>query len=244
MESKVLNIAHRGFSSHYPENTLEAFEEAKKAGADGFECDLRMTKDKKIVVFHDDSLKRLCGVKGNIESLEWSELKKLKVFSKNPIPLLDELLENFPNLIKNFEIKKSKLASELISLLFEKIGQQEQRAQIVISSFEETLVEQALEENPSPGHIGISPIFESFSDSIFKKFQNDKRIFSWNLKHTAANEKGIADISNLDSKKFWLWTPNTPVEWAKCLESKLPVGALISDRPHELKDFLKPRAPE
>lgn len=243
MKSKVLNIAHRGFSFKYPENTFEAFEQAQNVGADGFECDLRMTKDKKIVVFHDDSLKRLCGVKGNIETLEWNEVKNLKVLSKNPIPLLDELLESFPNLIKNFEIKKSKLASELISLLFKKIIQKKPTAQVVISSFEESLIEQSLEENPSPDVIGVSPIFESFSDSIFKKFQNENRIFSWNLKHTAANEKGIRDLANLDLKKFWLWTPNNPQEWTKCLESNLQIGALISDRPNELKDYLKPPAP-
>jgi glycerophosphoryl diester phosphodiesterase len=56
--SAPLIIAHRGASADAPENTLAAFRLAIDEGADGLECDLRMSTDGVIVISHDDSLKR------------------------------------------------------------------------------------------------------------------------------------------------------------------------------------------
>ncbi|MBT3272028.1 MAG: hypothetical protein HN368_02650 [Spirochaetales bacterium] len=56
--SRVVVTAHRGFSGEYPENTLLAFEEAVKAGADLVEFDLRGTKDYVPVVLHDSTVDR------------------------------------------------------------------------------------------------------------------------------------------------------------------------------------------
>src|SRR5258708_5687829 len=107
MTKKFLNIAHRGFSSEYPENTLLAFSKGLAAGADGFECDLRLTSDGRIVVFHDDTLDRLCGEKGNIESKTFSEVQQLRVKGAEKIPSLEDLLANFLTTTINLEIKPS-----------------------------------------------------------------------------------------------------------------------------------------
>ncbi|ASY29648.1 glycerophosphoryl diester phosphodiesterase [Candidatus Planktophila lacus] len=50
--------AHRGASYDFPEMTMAAYEGAVKQGADGFECDLRLTKDGIVVLWHDADLKR------------------------------------------------------------------------------------------------------------------------------------------------------------------------------------------
>ena len=55
---------------------MAAFREAIRANK-GIELDVHLTKDKKIAVFHDDSLKRMCKVSGTIEEKTWEELKKL-----------------------------------------------------------------------------------------------------------------------------------------------------------------------
>ena len=61
MISKPLTIAHRGGAKLWPENTLFAFEEAAAAGFDGAELDVQLTRDRKLVVFHDFYLKpELC----------------------------------------------------------------------------------------------------------------------------------------------------------------------------------------
>jgi len=54
-------FAHRGYSHKYPEMTRVAYQAAIEAGADGFECDVRLTKDKKVICFHDANTKRITG---------------------------------------------------------------------------------------------------------------------------------------------------------------------------------------
>ena len=78
--SKPLNIAHRGGAQLWPENTLFAFVSAAKAGYDGAELDVQMTRDEKLVVFHDFRLKReLC----RISDGRWVGRKGLA-----PLPLI------------------------------------------------------------------------------------------------------------------------------------------------------------
>ena len=54
--NKTLNIAHRGFTKEFPDNTMEAFYAAIKLGIDGIECDVHETADHHFVIFHDDKL--------------------------------------------------------------------------------------------------------------------------------------------------------------------------------------------
>ena len=86
--------AHRGLHDKkigIPENSMAAFREAIRANK-GIELDVHLTKDKKIAVFHDDSLKRMCKVSGTIEEKTWEELKKLRLLeTAEPIPLLEDV---------------------------------------------------------------------------------------------------------------------------------------------------------
>ena len=68
-------IAHRGFSSRYPENTMLAFSRALALGADGAEFDVQLTKDGIPVVFHDESLTRITGDSRLIKDLTLQELQ-------------------------------------------------------------------------------------------------------------------------------------------------------------------------
>lgn len=72
-------IAHRGFSSRYPENTLLAFEQAIACGADGAEFDVQLSADGVPVVFHDETLARITGDDAYIKDLTLSELKRFDV---------------------------------------------------------------------------------------------------------------------------------------------------------------------
>ena len=70
-------FAHRGFSSEFSEGTRAAYEGAVKAGADGFECDIRLTGDNQLICFHDRTMKRLTGVSKTISRLTVSEIREL-----------------------------------------------------------------------------------------------------------------------------------------------------------------------
>jgi len=63
LRRKVFNIAHRGARSLAPENTISAARKALEVGADGWELDVQMSRDKKMVVIHDENLVRTSNVK-------------------------------------------------------------------------------------------------------------------------------------------------------------------------------------
>ena len=89
------DYAHRGLwdmEQQIPENSLPAFARAIREKA-AIELDVHITKDKQLVVMHDSSLKRMCGVSGTIESKTYAELSRLTlVGTDNPIPLLGQVL--------------------------------------------------------------------------------------------------------------------------------------------------------
>ena len=76
---KLVVIAHRGSHLNVPENTLAAYENAIKEGADYVEIDLRTTKDGHLVIMHDESITRMTGIKGQIKDLNYSDIKDLKI---------------------------------------------------------------------------------------------------------------------------------------------------------------------
>ena len=87
--------AHRGLhdnKSVAPENSMAAFRKAVEAGY-GIELDVQLTKDRIPVVFHDENLKRVCGVKGNVRDYTYKELEQIRLFeSDEKIPLFAQVL--------------------------------------------------------------------------------------------------------------------------------------------------------
>lgn len=90
------NYAHRGFFSNQgdaPENSLRAFENAVKEGY-GIELDVQLTKDKQLIVFHDNTLSRMCGIDVVVREKTYEELCELTLLSTQcRIPLLSEVLQ-------------------------------------------------------------------------------------------------------------------------------------------------------
>lgn len=89
------NFAHRGLHTKdksVPENSLAAFEAACEAGY-GMELDVQLSKDGEVVVFHDDTLNRVCGVDKRVDELTLAQLKELSLCGTNErIPLFTEML--------------------------------------------------------------------------------------------------------------------------------------------------------
>ena len=89
------NFAHRGLHTEdqsVPENAMHAFALAAEAGY-GMELDVQLSKDGQVVVFHDDTLDRVCGVASRVDALDYDELKKLPLFgTAERIPLFSEVL--------------------------------------------------------------------------------------------------------------------------------------------------------
>ncbi len=108
--------AHRGLHNlEVPENSLWAFRRAVEKHL-GVELDVQMTKDGKVVVFHDGTLRRMCGVEGYVKDHTYEELCKLNLKDTNEmIPLFEDVLQvlddadliceiKSDNGVKNFEL--------------------------------------------------------------------------------------------------------------------------------------------
>lgn len=112
-------IAHRGLhSKERPENSLKAFESAAEKNI-SVELDVRLTKDCRMVVFHDDTLLRMCGVDEKVCDFTYDQLSAFRLGdSDEKIPLLSEVLKlidgRVPMLI---EIKSGAPFGELESRL-------------------------------------------------------------------------------------------------------------------------------
>jgi len=88
--------AHRGYHNMtlgIPENSIAAFRRARAFGY-GVEFDIQLTKDNKVVVFHDESLKRMCGIDRNVRDLTYEQLRRYRLLETDQtVPLLEEVLE-------------------------------------------------------------------------------------------------------------------------------------------------------
>ena len=103
----VLNIAHRGFSGSYPENTMLAFQKALELGVDAIEIDVQLSCDGELMVFHDEELEKLTGKQGWLKDFTAHELRNMDasgrfkgIYGVNGIPTLKEFFE----LIRNTEV--------------------------------------------------------------------------------------------------------------------------------------------
>ncbi len=105
--------AHRGAIETHPENTLAAFKEAIRLGAHMIEFDVRMTKDKKLVIMHDKTVDRTTNGSGAISDLTLEEIKSLDAgswkeskYTGEKVPTFKETLEIMPqNVWLNIHIK-------------------------------------------------------------------------------------------------------------------------------------------
>lgn len=94
-------VGHRGLPALAPENTIPSFELAGRSGLDAIECDVQVTKDGHLVIMHDDTMERMCGVNLKISDLTLEELYNYPIitganienYDKLYIPTLDEFIE-------------------------------------------------------------------------------------------------------------------------------------------------------
>lgn len=111
-------FAHRGGNEIAPENTLSSFLAAYKGGCRYLELDLQATRDGQLVVFHDNSLKRMLGVNRRFSELDFQSLRSLRYQSGEPILTFEALLQEMPPDTKlNIDPKSDLAASQLVSVL-------------------------------------------------------------------------------------------------------------------------------
>ncbi|MBL0386569.1 glycerophosphodiester phosphodiesterase [Tumebacillus sp. ITR2] len=141
-------LAHQGASGHAPSNTREAFQLAVQMGSDAFETDIHMTKDGHVVLSHDETVDRLTDARGWIRDKTLAELKEIDFGYKFTldggrtfpfrgkgvsIPTLEEVLEEFPGIRVNMDIKQKTPPMEMA--LVETIKRFRAQERVLVTSF-------------------------------------------------------------------------------------------------------------
>jgi glycerophosphoryl diester phosphodiesterase len=125
-----LILAHRGMHEFAPANTIPAIEEALRLGADGSEIDVRLVASGEVVVFHDDTIERVCDGSGRVDELTLEQLRSYPLHAdpagRHPdvrVPTLDEVFAHFGSrAVLLVEMKRPKRGTGTPDDLEEKVG--------------------------------------------------------------------------------------------------------------------------
>jgi len=180
--------AHRGANELHPENTIAAFKEAVRLGAQMVEFDVRMTKDNKLIVIHDESVDRTTNGTGLVKNLTWKEIKQLdagvwksKAFEGEKIPLFKRVLAIFPkNIWLNVHLKGDEKSGKAVAQI---IMNKKREHQVIIACTKASaggvkMVDQSIklcnmEREENRGEYVSKTIKENFSTLQLLKKRND-----------------------------------------------------------------------
>jgi glycerophosphoryl diester phosphodiesterase len=159
-KNRVLVVAHRGSSGSAPENTVAAFEMALESGADIIECDVRLTRDEEVVIFHDRTLDRTTNGGGPVQDKTLEELKRLDAgswfsskFKGEGIPTLSEALQfldgrAFLNIELKADARDHQTNVRLENRVLETVIDARAEHQIFLASFNHRLMREIKVRNP------------------------------------------------------------------------------------------------
>jgi glycerophosphoryl diester phosphodiesterase len=118
---RIVAISHRGEHLHHPENTMPAFQEAVRVGADYIEVDVRTTADGKLVLMHDGQADRTTNGKGDLAKMTFEEVRALDAgvkfgpqFEGTRVPAFDEVLDYARGKINLYVDVKQVTAKDLV----------------------------------------------------------------------------------------------------------------------------------
>lgn len=222
----VMKIAHRGGFAFAPENSMQAFKNALKKNIDGIEFDIHLTKDKRIIVMHDNNVKRTTDGYGLIKDLTFEQIKLFHQKNNENIPTLQDVL----NIIEHKCICKIDVKSEgMEKQLIEIIKKYKIENRVIITS-------------------KILNILKKIKD-IDKNIKTEMQVWMpWNSDEMIDNAKKInADIiapnylmctketvekAHKNNLKVHVWTVNKQKDIEKM--KKIGVDGIISDFPNRI----------
>lgn len=206
MPSKSPKIyAHRGASADFPEHTRGAYEAAIHQGADGFECDVRLTKDSVPILWHDPTMERTAGNTGDIAALTFAEIqdrypqvmlftdflelaiafkKDLAIETKHPVPTGRQIENVIINELKshNDQIVKSGIEISFMSFSWfavESLCRNQQRNTVMLL---DGVKGRCLENRSSARTLGPSiEMIKERPQIISNAKENGKRLFIWTV---------------------------------------------------------------
>ncbi len=230
-------IAHKGYSSKAPENTMPAFELADKCKqADYIELDVWSTKDGIPVVIHNSTIMDATGVDEYVYNCTYAELRKLpapynmsaKKFRNARIPSLEDVIKKYAHStpllieIKGFE-QDPQLPAKIVNLM--KKYKCEDTSMIHSGNYKALEAVKMIDPDIQCGLI-LAVVTGSFYDLPYADF--------FSIEHTFVNRSTVSNLHKRD-KKLYAWTVNYS-ESADALKFT-GVDGLITDYPEDIIDY-------
>ena len=240
-----LRFAHRGSRVLWPQNTMVAFQGAVDLGYRYLETDVHVSRDGRVVVFHDDGLERLTDGRGKVWHHDWSYLTTLDAAHQfDPaagyplrgtgvhIPLLEELLTTFPEACLNIDLKQESIehsvADELRRLKAEE--------RVLIGSFHDRRIRRFRAE--SMGRVATSAGPREVSRAMASAAaRRPVRVIADALQiPPRPATRRFIDAVHRVGKQVHVWTVNDPAEMRRLLD--LGVDGIVTDRPDLLNQVV------
>jgi glycerophosphoryl diester phosphodiesterase len=225
----MLIYAHRGASADFPEGSKQAYEAAISQGADGFECDVRLTKDLQIICYHDANTKRLTGVDLEIAKTDYQQLTKVA----KPY-LFSELLELAIKHKKHLaiETKHPNPTGGLIEKELHKILNQ-RAAEIKASGINISIMSFSWFATQRNIRAGFESVF-LFAEPLLIKL-NTAGVIGPALQIIKNNTNFVLQQKN-KGRRVFVWTVNDPVDVKLCADAGVDV--IMSDNPAQARKAL------
>jgi glycerophosphoryl diester phosphodiesterase len=232
-----LVIAHRGYRTKYPENTLVAFQAAIDAGADMIELDVLLTKDRKMVVIHDEWLDRTTNGQGMVSDCTLSQLKALDAgswfdlcFKEERLPTLEEVLDEVAGRVPlNIEIKRSAYEPHhppdaIEKQIVELVRRKNVVERVLISSFEWRVLEHlvAMKEAPAIALLSGDPDEGNPLEACRKL-----KAFSWHPSSRSLRKEHVREMHEAGILIF-PWNVDSLEDIARMLEMHVD-GVIVDD---------------
>jgi glycerophosphoryl diester phosphodiesterase len=248
-------IAHRGFSGAYPENTMLSFEKAAELPIDAIELDIHSSRDGKLVVIHDSTLDRTTNLTGRVFDHSWEELKRADAgYRFDPegnetfpfrgkgvsIPLLEDVLQHFPDKKFVIEIKQTMPAIEDILLrIVQKHGMENKviiasehyeplaRVRTMDTEIATNLASVEAREFYGLFRMRVSGFYKAAGDAlqIPNRFRGEKVV-----------TRSLVEASHRKGLVMHIWTVNDPNEMNQLIKDG--VDGIITDFPDRLVNII------
>lgn len=239
-------FAHRGSSADFPENTLPAFAHAVAAGLDYLELDVWASRDGVVVVHHDASLERTCGINQSIYNVRMDELRHVDAgcnFTLDKgasfpfrgkgisVPTLMEILEEFRDTFINIEIKQSTPPIE--RLVVEAVQRCKADARVLIASEHDQVLERLRPLCPHiPTNLGrqeTTEFFQRLAAGRLNGYQPRGNALQIPLQWQGRKliEAPVLEAAHQLGLEVHVWTINSTEDMAELLS--LGVDGLMSD---------------
>ena len=218
--------AHRGSSITHPELTMAAYKAAIDDGADGFECDVRLSKDNQLVLWHDSDMNRIAGNSARIAELT---LKEIKTHYRQAMTL-EELLELARDNKKELAIETKHpvpSASAVEKKVMNLLQQEKPVADIHVMSFSWLALENIRKIDPQQKTVAL--LHDTFSFAM-RRFTSAQSIGPG---ITAFRKKPHL---NQDPRNLFIWTVDNADDMRFCADNGVDV--LITNTPSYARSVL------